>query len=181
MLRTGLGALIAAFGMFLWGFAFWASGMIDPASHMTADGEAVIADALRAHTPQHGLYFIPDSKNGTETESAARMAQGPFAMIYVKPTGAAMGDPQVLGMGFAHMLLTALLIGVLLRLVLPATPAWMDRFKIVVLVGVIATLFAQLGTPIWWHHPWGTAALFAAFDMGSYLIAGAVMAWAVRA
>lgn len=181
MMRTGLGALIAAFLMFMWGFVFWASGLIDPATHMSAEGETAVTDALRAHAPQHGLYIVPDMKNGTDAEVAARMAQGPFAMIYVKPSGAAMGDPAVMGMGFVHMFVTALLIGVLLTWVLPATPGWMDRFKVVVLVGVIATLFAQLGTPIWWHHPWGTAMLFAAFDIGSYLIAAAVMAWAVRA
>lgn len=180
MLRLGLGAAAAAFLMFMWGFVFWGSGLIDPASHLSAEGETAIADALRAHTPQHGLYFVPDAKNGTPEEAAARMAQGPFAMIYVKPSGATMGDPKVMGLGFAHMFVTAVLIGVLLSWVLPATPGWMDRFKVVVLVGVIATFFAQISTPIWWHHAWGTAGLFAAYDLVSYVIAGAVMAWAVR-
>jgi hypothetical protein len=181
MLRLGLGALIAAFVMFMWGFLFWGSGLVDPASHMSVEGETAVADALRSHTTQHGLYFVPDMKNGTEAEASARMAQGPFAMIYVKPSGATMGDPAVMGFGFVHMFVTALLIGVLLQWVLPATPGWMDRFKVVILVGVIATVFAQLSTPIWWHHAWSTAGMFAAYDFVSYLIAGAVMAWAVRA
>jgi hypothetical protein len=181
MLRLGLGAVTAAFLMFMWGFLFWGAGLIDPASHMSPEGEAVIADALRVHTPQHGLYFVPDAKNGTETEAAARMAQGPFAMIYVKPSGATMGDPMVMGLGFGHMLVTALLIGVILTWVLPATPSWMDRFKLVALIGATATIFAVLAHPIWWHHAWNTSFLFAAFDFVSYLIAGAVMAWTVRA
>lgn len=181
MMRLVLGALIAAFLMFMWGFAFWGSGMIDPASHMPPEGEQAVADSLRTHATQHGLYFVPDMKNGTEAEAAARMAQGPFAMIYVKPSGATMGDPAVMGMGFVHMFVTALLIGVLLTWVLAATPTWMDRFKVVILVGVIATMFAQLATPIWWHHSWGVASMFAAYDMVSYVLAGAVMAWAVKA
>jgi hypothetical protein len=180
MLRLGLGALAAAFLMFMWGFVFWASGLIDPASHMSAEGETAIADALRTHTPNHGLYFVPDSKNGTEAEAAARMAQGPFAMIYVKPSGATMGDPAVLGLGFGHMFLTAILIGLILTWVLPATPSWSARFKLVALIGATATIFGVLGHPIWWHHAWGTSLIFAVFDFVAYLLAGAVMAWTVR-
>lgn len=181
MLRLGIGALVAAFLMFMWGFAFWGAGIVDPAKHMSAEGETAIAEALRANTTEHGLYFIPDAKNGTEAEMSARMAQGPFAMIYVKPSGATMGDPAVMGMGFAHMLVTAILIGVILTWVLPATPSWFDRFKLVALIGATTTIFAVLSHPIWWHHAWGTALTFAAYDFVSYLIAGAVMAWAVRA
>jgi hypothetical protein len=181
MLRLGLGALVAAFLMFMWGFVFWASGLIDPASHMSPEGETAIAEALRTHTTQHALYFIPDSKNGTPDEAAARMAQGPFAMIYVKPSGATMGDPAVMGMGFAHMFVTALSIGVLLTWVLPATPGWTDRFKVAVLVGAIGTWFGVTGEAIWWHHAWSTSLLFSGFDFVAYLIAGAVMAWTVRA
>jgi hypothetical protein len=181
MTRLVLGALGAAFLMFMWGFFFWASGVIDPAAHLSVEGEAAVAEALRTHATQHGLYFVPDAKNGTEAEAAARMAAGPFAMIYVTPQGATMGDPAVLAMGFAHMFVTALLIGVILRWTLPATPSWMDRFNLVVLIGATATVFAVLGNPIWWHHAWGSSLLFAAFDFGSYVIAGAVMAWAVRA
>jgi hypothetical protein len=181
MVRLGLGAFGAAFLMFMWGFAFWAVGLIDPAKHMSAESETAVAQALRAHTTEHGLYFVPDSKNGTEAESAARMAQGPFAMIYVKPSGATMGDPAVMGMGFVHMFVTALLIGIILTWVLPATPTWMDRFKLVALIGATATIFGVLGNPIWWHHAWSASLTFAVFDFASYLIAGAVMAWAIRA
>jgi hypothetical protein len=181
MLRMLLGALVAAFLMFMWGFVFWGAGIVDPAKHMSAEGETAIADALRTHAPEHGLYFVPDMKNGTEAEAAARMAQGPFAMIYVKPSGATMGDPAVMGMGFAHMFVTAALIGLILSWVLPATPSWMDRFKLVALIGATATIFAVLSHPIWWHHAWGTSMYFAVYDFVSYLIAGAVMAWAVRA
>lgn len=181
MLRLVLGALVAAFLMFNWGFVFWGSGLIDPASHMSPEGETAVAEALRAHATQHGLYFVPDMKNGTEAEAAARMAQGPFAMIYVKPSGAMMGDPKVMGLGFVHMFITAVLIGLILTWVLPATPSWMDRFKLVALIGATATIFAVLSHPIWWHHAWGTSLMFAAYDFVSYLIAGAVMAWAVRA
>jgi hypothetical protein len=48
-------------------------------------------------------------------------------------------------------------------------------------VGVIATWFGVMSEPIWWHHDWGTSSLFALFDLVSYAIAGAVMAYAVRA
>jgi hypothetical protein len=181
MFRLGIGALVAAFLMFMWGFVFWASGLIEPATHLTPEGEAAITDALRQHTSKHGLYFIPDSANGTEAEVASRMAQGPFAKLHIKPTGATMGDPMVMGMGFLNMFVTAALIGILLTWTLPAAPGWFDRFKLVVLVGVIATWFGVMSEPIWWYHDWGTSSLFALFDLVSYAIAGAVMAYAVKA
>lgn len=181
MLRLIIGAFVAAFLMFNLGFVFWASGLIDFSSHMSPEAETAVADTLKANTTRHGLYFVPDIKNGTEAEVSARMSQGPFAMIYVKPDGAAMGAPSTLAMGFGHMFVTALLIGMLLKWVLPSTPGWMDRFKVAAMVGVIGTFFGQLAMPIWWHHDWSTALLFAAYNLVAYLIAGAVMAYAVRA
>lgn len=180
MIRRALAAFGAAILMFMWGFVFWASGAIDPFTHLSSEGETAITEALRANAPQHGLYAIPDTK-GDQATAAQRMAQGPFALLFVQPAGAQMADPKVMGVGFLHMFVTAFLIGLLLTWVLPATPTWMDRFKVVALMGVTAAFFVHLGNPIWWHYPVGASLLFAVYDLGSYLIAGAVMAWAIRA
>lgn len=181
MFRLALGSLAAAVAMFFWGFFYWGTNIIDPASHVTADGEKVIADAIRTHVPHHGLYFLPDRNNGSPADVAARASQGPFVMMHVKPAGANIaGDPVVMVMGFLHMLVSCFLLGLILTWALPALPTWLDRFKLGALIGFTAAFFAHAGSFVWWYHALAPSLLFAAYDFVAYLIASAILAWFVR-
>lgn len=177
MLKPALGALLAAIAMFMWGFVYWGSGLVDPFAHVSAEAETAIGEALKANLTADGVYFIPDSKVGTEEEWMARMGQGPIAMMNFKSGGAPpMG--MTMAQGFAHMLVTALLLAGLLAYVAPAG-TYLERFRLVAVVGVIAAVFAHLGQPIWWHFPWSYAILGAVYDAGAYAIAGAILAYFV--
>jgi hypothetical protein len=82
-----------------------------------------------------------------------------------------------MGLGFVHMLVSAVLLGLLLQMLLPITPAYLDRFKLAVFMGAVASVSAHLGSPIWWHYPWSYAILGAIYDFGTYAIGGAVLAY----
>lgn len=186
-MRLLIGSILAALGMFFWGFAYWAGGLADPFSHISPEAEAAVSATLKTRLPTHGLYMIPDPKNGTMEESNARFAAGPYAMIHFRPTGIQMGDPVTMGVGFLHMFLCSLLLAIVLTLALnfrpPSygeAPAYAAVFRLGALIGLLATVFANLSQPIWWHTAWDVALKFAAFDLVSYWIAAAVLAHFVR-
>jgi hypothetical protein len=179
MMKLGIGALIAAVVVFFWGFAFWASGMINPFTPLTPESETAIAEALKANATTHGVYVIPDLRNGDSAAVAARAAAGPFAILMVKPDGAPMGDVPTMVMGFVNMLIMSLLVGLAMWITLPALPGYLDRLKLGVLIGAIAALFIDLASPIWWHHPWQAAAVYALYDVVAITLASAVLAYFV--
>lgn len=177
MLKTVLGAFLAAIAMFVWGFVYWGAGVVDPFAHMSAETETAVGDTLKANFAADGVYFIPDAKVGAEEEWMARMSAGPVAMINFK-SGGAQPIGMTMAQGFAHMLVTTLLLAGLLAYVAPAA-AYAARFRLIVLIGVVAAFFAHLGQPIWWHYPWAFSLLGALYDAGAYVIAGAVLAYFV--
>jgi hypothetical protein len=177
MLKSALGALLAAIAMFVWGFVYWGSGLVDPFAHMTPEAETALGEALKANLTVDGVYVLPDSKNGTEEDWMQRMSAGPFAMANFKSGGTPpMGT--TLALGFVHMLVTTILLAVLLMYVTPAA-TYFDRLKIVAAIGLIAAVFVHFAQPIWWHYPWTYAVLGAIYDFGAYLISGAVLAYFV--
>jgi hypothetical protein len=177
MLKTGLGVLLAAIAVFLWGFFYYGSKVIDHFSHMTPAQEATLVEALKANLPSDGVYTVPDSKNGTEEEMMARAASGPIAFMNFRNTGVpAMG--VTLAMGFVHILVMAAILAAFLHVANVAS--FSGRMTLVALFGAAAAIYAQLGTPIWWSFPWSHAASAAFYDFMSYVIAGAILAYFIR-
>jgi hypothetical protein len=186
-MRLLIGSILAALGMFFWGFAYWAGGLGDPFTHLSPEAETAVSATLKTHLETAGLYMIPEPKNGTMEESNARFAAGPYALIHFRPTGIQMGDPATMGVGFLHMFLCSLLLALALHLALAfrppsygEAPAYAAVFKLGALIGLLATIFANLSQPIWWHTAWDVAFKFAAYDLVAYGIAAAILAHFVR-
>ena len=177
MLKLGLGVVLAAVAMFMWGFVYWALGIVDGFAHMTPQAETAISQTLKANLTADGTYMVPDLNNGSAEDVGARMGVGPFAQIYHQSAGALMGDPAVLLKGFVHMLITAALLAFTLRMIAPSTPEYLDRLTVMALVGFTAAFFMHLGDPIWWHHDWLNAFVLFFYDFVAYVLAGAVLAY----
>lgn len=176
MVKLALGAVVAAIAMFVWGFIYWGTGIVDLFTHMTPEAETALSEALKTNLTADGVYFVPEPKHGTPDEWQQRMSVGPLAMINYRAGGAApMG--VMMGMGFAHMLVTAALLGVLLQMLLPATHGYVDRLKLIAVAGFIAAFYIHFAQPIWWHYPWIHAATGFVYDLVSFTIAGAILAY----
>jgi hypothetical protein len=178
MVKLGIGAVVAAIAMFMWGFVYWGTGIVDLFTHMTPQAETALSEALKTNLTSDGVYFVPEPNIGTTEEWQQRMSQGPLAMINYRAEGAAPMT-TTMGLGFVHMLVTAFLIGLLLQMLLPVAPGYFERVKLVAAVGFVAVFQAHVGQPIWWHWPWSHAVLGSIYDFVSYLIAGAVLAYFV--
>lgn len=175
MSSTIKGAVIAAVAIYLWGFLYWgASPFPYMAWHETPDDKAA-GQALLAHFPDSGVYYVPGNGNPPE-ERAALYDTGPTGFVILDRDGRPEFEPIIMGQGFALNLVVAFLMATLLQMLAPALPAYGDRFKAGVLVGLIAVVFVDLGRGVWWLIPWPWVFAQSFYDLTALILMSAILA-----
>ncbi|MCZ6536548.1 MAG: hypothetical protein O6838_01455 [Gammaproteobacteria bacterium] len=171
-----LGSVIAAVALFFWGFVYWAVSPLPYTALKTVADETAAGQALLEHFPQSGTYYLPDPQNPDIDEMNALHRQGPVAMVDIDADGAVPQSPIVMLAGFAHMLITTLMISLLMRLTGDALATYGDRVLFVFLAGVIVAFWARISDVIWWGLglPWQM--YNAIYDVSAWLIAGLILA-----
>jgi hypothetical protein len=180
MKRLILGSLLAAVAMFFWGFLYWAASPFTYQIMRPAPNDQALAKAIGEALPASGLYLLPHPTQGTEEERTARFKAGPLLQVNLQKQGVDVVSGSVFFWGFVHMLLCSFLMALVLRIAAPALPSFATRFQAAALAGLAAAAYSNLGKPIWWHQTWDYHLLNFGFDLGSWLLAGAVLAWFVR-
>lgn len=178
MMRLILGSVLTAVAIFMWGFLFWGHNVPDIKSLEPA-AETAVLDTLKTNIPADDVYYLPGMR-GDEADWTKRHEAGPLAQITYRAKGANPMDPMVFVKGFAHMLVTALILGFALSMVAGGLPSYRQRVVVVVLFGLAASVFAHLSDPIWMLDPWRYSLLTALYDFVSYLLAGLILGWFVR-
>ena len=168
-MRIVLASVVAAVVLFFFGFIWWGVLMpsVRPAKVIT---DAEFVNAMSASMPESGVYFYPDY--GEHPEEPIE----PWAMLYFNKTAPAMGP--MMGMGFGHMLLSALLASCGLSYL--AEKSFSRRFAIVCFLGLFVALWADVGNMIWWRHPIGWTVFHFAYDVLSWGIAALIIAGIVK-
>ncbi len=171
-----LGSAIAAVALFFWGFVYWGVSPLPYTALKTVANEMAAGQALLEHFPQSGTYYLPDPQNPDIDEMNALHRQGPVAMVDIDVDGAVPQSPIVMLAGFAHILITTLMISLLMRLTGDALATYGDRVLFVFLAGVIVAFWARISDVIWWGLglPWQM--YNAIYDVSSWLIAGLILA-----
>jgi len=175
-----LGSVLAAVAMFFWGFLYWAAFPFTYRIMAPAPNEGALAKTIGDALPASGVYLLPHPKGGSEDEVAKRFQAGPLVQINIQKRGTAPVQGSVFFWGFVHMLVSAFVMGLVLRAAAPAAPSFGSRLQIGALAGVAAACYSNLGKPIWWHQTWDYHLLNFGFDLGSWLLAALVLAWFVR-
>ena len=168
MKRFVLAPAAAALAVFVWGFLYYGlSGLpyraLQPSSALASLGRL----------PADGTYALPDPTLGG-TEAAQAMATGPVAMVHYRGTPRPMG--ATMAMGYAHGFVCCLVLSLLLWRTRAAVDTFRCRVMFTTLVGVLGTVFANVGAVAWWQHDWAWAAATMAYDILAFLIAGLVLA-----
>jgi len=158
-----VGGLVAAVLMFILGFIFFGllHGMaFDP---LAQDVAASVQASLGATLPATGTYMIPGNEEA--------WMKGPGAVVQYVMAGGAPSMTQAMILGFLHMAVTAMLIGLALR---AAGGDFARQSMIVLWVGIAAACFMHLGDPIWYGFGWRSS-LFLFVADGLMLIAGGLV------
>lgn len=172
--RLVTGSVVAAIVMFVLGFIFYATPLMQ-IGQATApvDTQLAVHEALKS-LPGTGTYFIPFD----ETDPAIRAAHesGPTAVVKVNMTGSPQMDPMVFAAGYVHMALTAFLIGLLLWTLRHRVNNFVDRAGLVILLALVAAFFTRLGEPVWYRTDWANALYVGFADFVMLAAAGLVIA-----
>ncbi|MBX3427324.1 MAG: hypothetical protein KF688_16720 [Pirellulales bacterium] len=180
-IRVFAAAIVSAVLMFIWGFVYWVviGAGAQTLQAIPAANELDLLAVMRSSEMVTGMYVYPFPADMNDQQAAAEVerqaAEGPrFQLAYVKEGGPAM-DGKLLGLGFAHMALVALLTATLTALAAGALPTFGRRFAFVLLVGIIAAVWANLGDVVWWMH----SLRYAAGNIIFFVVEGALMAAAI--
>jgi hypothetical protein len=174
--RLALAALLGAVALVVWGTVFW-GWLADPLGvfHKIPNDLAVTNVLVAGNVPT-GTYFMPWPR-ATPDEFARFVAQhqsGPFFQLSYVREGVDPNSPGKLALGCLHYLLVAA-IAVALVLVSGST-TFIHRFGVVVLGGLIGSIFITVGDPIWFHLPWDYARAVLLYEVVAWLLLGAVVA-----
>jgi hypothetical protein len=168
-----IGSFVAAIAMFVWGFVFWVPSGIPQGALRSAPDVPAAQAALASAFPESGAYFVPDDSLPPE-EFAALHEAGPLAFVHYRAEGAPPMDPGVLVSGFLHNWLTCLLLGWLLMQTRAGT--FVSRVAFLTVAGVAASLFIDYGAVIWFYADRSFQLVNMFSNVGSWLIAGIVLA-----
>ena len=165
-LRIIAAAAVAAVLMFFWGFVYWG-----PVLNMTArltdtlpeTTELDVIAPLRSGRVPDGMYVYPGPLAEPRDEAAekawiAKLAEGPVFHLAYQQGGISPYDPVMLAKGLMHSFVIGLLMAILLATVAHGLPTYASRVGVLALVAVIAALWTNVGSVIWWGHPVGYAA-----------------------
>lgn len=186
MLRVIVAVVLTAVVQFAWGFTFF--GLLNGFHHTTsaAPDEAAVAKALGDALPETGTYFLPRCPGHHASEEATkafmdRHEQGPIIQIHYRKEGLSMAQmPTVMGIGFGHTVLNAVLAAVLLCAALPSLTTYFARVGFVFGLGVLAASATRLSDLVWMHHPLTFTLGQAVFCVVAWLLGGAVMGAIIR-
>lgn len=180
-LRLPLGIIIAAIGVYMWGFVFWAGGIVDNGmNYADQTSEDVVLGTMAQALPGSGTYYLPSQPRDDQLAWIERQKQGPMATVHFVDHGVDSMAPSVMAKGFGHMLVSVAIMALLLRAVVAALPGYLHRLGFMAGLGVVATVFANLGKPIWFHYEWSYHSWLALYDFGAYAVAGIVLAYFIR-
>ena len=95
------------------------------------------------------------------------------ALSYVRE-GVDPNSPAKLAVGCLHYLLVAALATALV--VASGSTTYLRRFTLVLLGGLIGSIFITAGDPIWFHMPWDYAQAVLLYEVISWILLGSVAA-----
>ena len=159
-MRVIVASLLSATALFFCGFFWWGVLMpsLKPASVIT-DPELI--EKMSESLTESAIYIYPDYTQPGEDESK------PMAILYFERQTPSMG--ATMGLGFAHMFVTAMLVSLVVAKA--KIQSFASRLAFVFVLGLFVAVWADLGNMIWWRHPWQWTAFHFGYDTSSWLIA----------
>ena len=153
-MRTVLGGIVGGFALYLVGFIFWGSPLSNLAFSTVDDARgAAVQMALAQNLTENGTgtYVIPWPST---QEGTVLFGQGPIATVHFNTGGFPVVDTSALIAGLVLALITGIIIAFALRIVGDRVPGFAERAKVAVLFALAATLYLDIGQPIFNHYGW---------------------------
>ena len=168
----GGGLLAFAFGAFCW----MASPWMDHDLRKFAD-EGAVASAIQANVQGDGMYYLPHWLDQPPEAMQTKMRQGPLVFASVRMRGDAQMGRQYAG-GLLIQIVTAVLVSwMVLR---AGIPSYAGRVAFVLVFALAASVVGILPAWNWWGFSDRYTLILVGEMLGSWLLAGLVIAWAAK-
>lgn len=169
-----LAPAVAALAMFAWGFLFWGAPHHLPYKALTPlPDEAAAGAALTKIFPVSGSYLLP-SMLSDATKQAELMERGPIATVHFLKSGRPMMSPALLGKGYLHEFMVALVLVFMLDASGQAFRGFGCRVRFCGTIGLLVALY-DYGNAIWWNHSIAWVTMQAVYDFIAFFVAGLVL------
>ncbi|MBC8355238.1 MAG: hypothetical protein H8E66_24955 [Planctomycetes bacterium] len=176
MKKMILGIVIASVVLYMWGFVYWGLGPYPTMIWKHAPDDAAAGQALLAHFPENGTYFVPGAGHDQATAEGL-FDKGPVAMVHmIAANGRPMMDPSIMVGGFLLNVVVIGLICILMSQVRAALPTYVDRVKFIALAGVTASVLIDCGDIVWWQIDWSWKLYNALYHVSAWVITGLILA-----
>lgn len=175
MKRFLLGSIIAAVAGFVWGAVFWMSPLPNNVIQQ-AKSDVLLGAELKVTLNESGVYYLPGGGDPTGEEFQRLHRAGPIAMIFYQREGAEPMAPSTFAAGLVHGWASIALAAVLLGMALPALGGYAARVGFVTLVGVISSVFSDIGGTVWWPISMDWALIMSVYGVVFWLVTGLILA-----
>lgn len=165
MRSLAIGSVAAAVVMFALGFVFFGLLGMQAFTPIDTDAASAVQAALGSSLKATGAYMIPPDEQAWMI--------GPSALVNFVAAGGAPTMPVAMIEGFLHMLITAVLIGLMLRAV---GGDFARQSRVVLWAALAASLFMHLGDPIWYGFAWRSSLFVFVCDAIMFAAGGLVLA-----
>jgi hypothetical protein len=120
--------------------------------------EEAVRAAIRSGNPEPKQYIIPycDPKAMGSPEMKRKFAEGPVAVLNLKPSGAFTMGPNLI-QWFVFALAVSFFVAYIASRALPAGSEYLRVFQVVGAVAFLAYAAGQLPAAIWMGKPWAVA------------------------
>lgn len=175
------GAGLSALALMVWGYLFWSVSPLQSAVTKPLPDEDAVLRVFRDTQLTTGVYTFPWLADGQSMDGAAfeKSKAGPVGQIFIRREGHNPLNPLGYLLGLVHAFIASLIAGAILLLVRPALPTFSRRLLLVFALSGFAAFSLNFADPIWWRHPWGFHAMNALYNVGSGVISGLILAWAL--
>ena len=155
MAKTLIGGVFAGVALYLVGFIFWGTPLSLLAFNRLAQPESAALQQALAETLSRsgtGTYLVPTT--GTAAGDLLH-ARGPIATVHYNLAGFPVVDSASLGTGLILAIATGLLIALALGAIGSRVTDFFSRARVAILFALAATLYTDIGQPIFNHYGFG--------------------------
>lgn len=175
-----IAALLGALTVFVFGFLVYGALGLHLKTVSSFEDPGAVAAVLRANAKEPGLYYFPSPTDATgamvdENAFIAAAAEGPWAMVSVRPAGVDMTSVTPMIRGFLIEFFAALIVASVLFNLRPAC-----GYGCRALTAAAMGAFAGLVNPVlqwnWMYDATGFSFFTAGVNLATWLLGGLVIA-----
>lgn len=173
-MRLVIGSVVAAIALFFWGFVYWTKLPFSGQVMKAMPGQESYMEQVKSAVTETGVYLIPGGDEVlTEAAAAERFREGPIATVIYRREGSEPMPPTTFVYGFLHMLVSALIAGIVVMT--SGRRTFFGRVMLIFWIGLFTAVWTEISDVVWYYFPWNYCLLKMGYHVSACLILAIVL------